>query len=212
MVGGLDLAARGLHGAGEDLFAYGRQRRIDLCQVAHHAAQVERRRVHGVVDTRVADETGHVEGLGDTHGTRRRDALGRGGSLQRGGRKRRGRLLLARALGHRGDGCRRNAVNMAVRRLSSILVGKARRLVSDLKAIVLGSTLRGAHATNLPIVLGHKRHALALALDHQGKRRRLHAAGGAHVAKAAKLGERQVAREHRAPDEVDVLTTLAGIG
>ena len=82
MVGGLDLAARGLHGAGEDLFAYGRQRRIDLCQVAHHAAQVERRRVHGVVDTRVADETGHVEGLGDTHGTRRRDALGRGGSLQ----------------------------------------------------------------------------------------------------------------------------------
>ena len=79
---------------------------------------------------------------------------------------------------------------MAVCCLGGILVGKARRLVRDLKAIVLGRALRGTHAANLPIVLGHKRHALALALDHQGKRRRLHAAGGAHVAKAAKLGER----------------------
>ena len=82
VVGGLDLAARGLHGTGEHLFAHGRQRRVDLCQVAHHGAQVERRGVHGVVDTRVADEARHVEGLGDAHGTRRRDALGRGGSLQ----------------------------------------------------------------------------------------------------------------------------------
>ena len=82
----------------------------------------------------------------------------------------------------------------------------------NLKAVILGSTLSGTHAANLPIVLGHKRHALALALDHQGKRRRLHAAGGAHVAKAAKLGECQVAREHRAPNEVDVLAALAGVG
>ena len=84
--------------------------------------------------------------------------------------------------------------------------------MSDLKAIVLGSTLRGTHTADLPIVLGHKRHALALALDHQGKRRRLYAAGGTHVAKAAKLGKRQVAREHRAPNEIDVLTALAGVG
>ena len=101
---------------------------------------------------------------------------------------------------------------MAVRRLGGIFVGKARRLVRDLKAVVLGGTLRGAHAANLPIVLGHKRHALALALDHQGERRRLHAAGRAHVAKTAELGERQVAREHRAPDEVDMLAALAGVG
>ena len=101
---------------------------------------------------------------------------------------------------------------MAVRRLGSILVGKTRRLVRDLKAVVLGSALRGTHAANLPIVLGHKRHALALALDHQGERRRLHAAGRAHVTKAAELGERQIAREHRAPNEVDVLAALAGVG
>ena len=44
------------------------------------------------------------------------------------------------------------------------------------------------------------------------ERWRLHAAGGAHVTKAAKLGERQVTREHRAPNEVDVLATLAGVG
>ena len=212
VVGGLDFTARGLHGTSEYLFAHGRQRRVDLCQVAHHGAQIERRGIHGVVDTRVADEARHVEGLGDAHGTRRRDALGRGGSLQRGGRKRRGRLLLARALGHRGDGCRPGTVNVTVRRLSSILVGKARRLVRDLKAIVLGSTLRGTHTADLPIILGHKRHALALALDHQGECRRLHAAGRAHVTKAAKLGERQIAREYRAPNEVDVLATLAGVG
>ena len=71
VVGGLDFAARGLHGAGEYLFAHGRQRRVDLCQVAHHGAQIERRRVHGVVDTRIADEARHVERLGDAHGTRR---------------------------------------------------------------------------------------------------------------------------------------------
>ena len=71
VVGGLDLAARGLHGAGEHLFAHGRQRRVNLCQVTHHGAQIERRGVHGVVDTRVADEARHVEGLGDAHGTRR---------------------------------------------------------------------------------------------------------------------------------------------
>ena len=212
MVGGLDFAARGLHGAGEHLFAHGRQRRVDLCQVAHHGAQIERRGVHGVVDTRVADEARHVEGLGDAHGTRRRDALGCGGSLQRGGRKRRGRLLLARALGHRGDGRRLGAVDVTIRRLGNILVSKARCLVSNLKAVVLGSALRGAHAANLPIVLGHKRHTLALALDHQGKRRCLHAAGGAHVAKAAEFGERQIAREHRTPDKVDVLTALASVG
>ena len=212
VVGGLDFTARGLHGTSEYLFAHGRQRRVDLCKVTHHSAQIKRRGVYGIVDTRVADEARHVEGLGDAHGTRRRDTLGCGGSLQRGGRKRRGRLLLARALGHRGDGCRRNAVDMAVCRLGSILVGKACRLVRNLKAVVLGSTLRGTHTADLPIVLGHKRHALALALDHQGKRRRLHAAGGAHVAKAAELGERQIAREHRAPDKVDVLAALAGVG
>lgn len=101
---------------------------------------------------------------------------------------------------------------MAVRRLGSIFVGKTCRLVRNLKAVILGSTLSGTHAANLPIVLGHKRHAFAFALDHQGERRSLHAAGGAHVAKAAKLGERQVAREHCTPNEVDVLTALAGVG
>ena len=81
----------------------------------------------------------------------------------------------------------------------------------NLKAVILGSALRSTHAANLPIVLGHKRHALALALDHQGECRRLHAAGRAHVTKAAKLGERQIACQHRTPNEVDVLTALAGV-
>ena len=71
VVGGFDFAARGLHGTGEHLFAHRRQRRVDLCQIAHHGAQIERRRVHGIVDTRVTDEARHVEGLGDAHGTRR---------------------------------------------------------------------------------------------------------------------------------------------
>ena len=63
-----------------------------------------------------------------------------------------------------------------------------------------------------PVVLGHKRHALALALDDDGERRRLHTPGGAHVAVAGELHQREVAREHRAPDEVDVAARPAGGG
>ena len=96
-------------------------------------------------------------------------------------------------------------------RLGCMLVGKARGGVRDLKVAPV-HTLGRRHAANLPVVLGHKGHALALALDHQGERGRLHAAGGAHVAKAAKAREREVAREDSAPDEVDVLAALAGVG
>ena len=62
-----------------------------------------------------------------------------------------------------------------------------------------------------PVVLGHKGHALALALNHQGKRGRLNTAGRARVAQTAKTHAGKVAREHGAPDEVDVLAALARV-
>ena len=63
-------------------------------ELLQDAAQVERRRVHGVVDARVADEAVQVERLGDAHGARRRHARSGGGAHERGGVERRGRLVL----------------------------------------------------------------------------------------------------------------------
>ena len=64
-------------------------------------------------------------------------------------------------------------------------------------------------ALDHPVVLGDERQALALARHDQRQRGRLHATGAAHVAIAGELHERKVAREHRAPDQVDVLTGCA---
>ena len=61
-----------------------------------------------------------------------------------------------------------------------------------------------------PVVLRDKRQAFALARHDEGKRRRLHAARRAHVAVARKLHEGEIAREHRAPDKVDILARCAG--
>ncbi len=78
--------------------------------------------------------------------------------------------------------------------------------------LAAGPALRRRAAADHPVVLGHEREALALALHDERKRGRLHAAGAAHVAKAAELREREIAGEHRTPDEVDVLTRLAALG
>ena len=65
-------------------------------------------------------------------------------------------------------------------------------------------------ALDHPVVLGNKRQALTLARHDEGERRRLHAARRAHVAVARELHEGEVAREHRAPDKVDILARCAG--
>ena len=64
-------------------------------------------------------------------------------------------------------------------------------------------------ALHLPVGLGYERLALALPLDDERERRRLHATGGAHVAVAGELGHREIPREHGAPYQVDVLARLA---
>ena len=207
VVGGLGLAARGLHRTGEHLLAYGSKRGRARSQTLDDAFKIKRARIDRIVDTGVRDETAHVKGLGNTHGARGRDALGGSGCLQGRGVERNRGLLLARALGHLGDGARRRVLDMCKCSLRRSLIGKARRLVRNFEFGVSS----GAHATNLPIILGDKGHSLALALDDQRKRRSLDATGGTYVAKAAKFGERQVARKHRAPNQVDILAALAGI-
>ena len=97
---------------------------------------------------------------------------------------------------------------MRERSLRRRFVRKACRGVGDLELLPVGL----CRTADLPIVLGHERHTLALALDYQGKRGSLHTTGGAHVAKAAELGEREVTGENRAPDEIDVLAGLTGVG
>ena len=96
VVGGALLAARGreLVLAGEP----GRRGgdRLPPRELAEAAVQVERRRVHGVVRARVADEAVEVERLGGAHGARRRHAGARRGAHERGGVERRRRLVLAR--------------------------------------------------------------------------------------------------------------------
>ena len=177
VVGGLDLAARGLHRTGQNLFADGSERGVDMGQVLNDAAQIERARIDRVVDTRIADKTRHIERLCNTHGARRRNTDRCRCRLKRRGRKRRGRLLLARAFGHGGHRTGRRILNMPVRGLRSIFIGETRGLVADLETLVLGSTLRGTEALNLPIILRDECHTLTLTLDHEGKRRSLNAAG-----------------------------------
>ena len=63
-----------------------------------------------------------------------------------------------------------------------------------------------------PIILGHERHALTFTRHDQSERRRLHAARRTHVSVTRELHDSQIAREHRAPDEVNILATFAGLG
>ncbi len=57
-----------------------------------------------------------------------------------------------------------------------------------------------------PVIFRNKRQALALAGDDKRQGGRLDAARRTHVAVTSKLHQGKVARKHRAPDEVDVLT------
>ena len=110
---------------------------------------------------------------------------------------------------HGGHARLLGARHVGVRGVGGVLVPEAGRGVADLEGFLLAvACLAGDH----PVVLGLEGHAFALALDHKGERRRLHAAGGAGVAKAREAGRGEVAREDGAPDEVDVLTALAGVG
>ena len=184
-----------------------RNAREHLCR----RPQVEGRRIDGVVNARIRDEAVHVEALGKAHGTRRRKALGRGSSLKARRVERRGRTLRAALLRHRGDGTRGCVLHVTVRLGRLGLDRKATLGMGDLKALVLRGTNSRSLAVDDPVVLWNEGEALALALDHEGERRRLHTTSATDVAKAAKARHREIAREGGTPDEVDVLAGLAGV-
>ena len=209
VVGGLLLATGcGELGLGEERLAGGRVLR-DLGDGAHAVLEVQRAGVDGVVHARVGDEAVHVEALGQAHGAGRRDALRGRGGLKARGVEGRGRALGAALALHGGHARLLGARHVGVRGVGGVLVPEAGRGVADLEGFLLAVA---GLARDHPVVLGLEGHALALALDHEGERRRLHAAGGAGVAKAREAGRGEVAREDGAPDEVDVLTALAGVG
>ena len=65
-------------------------------------------------------------------------------------------------------------------------------------------------AADNPVVLRHEGQPLALALADERQRGGLHAPRRAHIAIAGELHQREVAGEHRAPNEVDVLAGGTG--
>ena len=176
---------------------------------AHAVLEVERARVDGVVHAGIRDEAVHIEALGQAHGSRGADALGRRGGLEARGVEGHGRALSAalaldvldRGLMGMGD--------LAPGGVGGVLLPEAALGVGDLEGV--GARVRRL-ARDHPVVVGHKGHALALALDHEGERRGLDTAGRAGVAQAAEARRGEVARKDGAPDEVDVLAALAGVG
>ena len=118
------------------------------------------------------------------------------------------RLLLLGGGDGAGLGCR-DGLHDALR------LGFALEAVGGVPGRELGSlglaALGPERALHRPVDLRDERLALELARHDQRERRRLHASGRLHVAVAGELGHRQVAREHGAPHQVDVLARLAGL-
>ena len=217
MVGGLLLAARGRKLAPrKQLLAHRRIRGISG-NGPDHLGEIERARVHRVVHTGIRDIAIHVKALSKAHRASRGKTLGRSRSQERRRIEGSGRRNLA-ALGlngihasaHRGrnrlhDGLSRSLVleaSGAVQRLERTFPVTGSRTAC-------GIGIEGA--LDHPVILGNEGHALALALNDEGQRRGLNATGRTHVAVAGELHERQIARQHGAPDKVDVLTRCAGL-
>ncbi len=206
------LAARGVKGAGG-------QQRVGVRLVggvprAEHLQQpgvVQPIRIHRVVHARVADVAGHVERFGDAHGAAwaHADAACRG--HERGGVEGGRRAALAALLFDGGHGRARRVFHRRMRRVCRRLVFEAAGRMRDAKRIIVARAVRRAHAGKHPVVLGHESLALLFLCHDQRKRRGLHASGTARVAEAGVAREREVAREHGAPDQVDVLARLAGV-
>ena len=218
MVGGLLLAARGMQlASGEQLLAIRGVRRVARDGL-HHFGQVERAGIHRVVDTRIGDIAVHVQAFGDAHSARRRKALRRCRGHEAGCVERHGRLLLARALLHRRHrgACRAgHSGHGGLRRRLVLEAGRGVRRREGKLAVTGGRAGSGAGvegALDHPVVLGDERQTLALARHDQRQGGRLHAARAAYVAVAGEFDQREVAREHRTPDQVDVLTGCTGRG
>ncbi len=218
MVGGLLLAARRMQLAcSEQLVAVRRVSRV-TGNGLHHLGQVKRGRIHRVVNAGVGNVAVHVQALGDAHGARGREPFGRGRGHKRGGVERHGRLLLAAAALHRGDARRCSAVYRGHGSLCRSFILETRRGMPGRKgklALAGGGAAgrtRIEGALDHPVIFRHERQALALARHDERERGGLHATGAAHVAVTSELHERQIAREHRAPDQIDVLARRTGAG
>ncbi len=207
MVGGALLAARRRELVLPGQPGSGGGDGVPARELAQAAVQVQRRRVDRVVGARVADEPVEVQRLGGAHGPRRSHARAGGGAHQRRRVERRRRLVLTWLGLVRGDlgGIHLGA---GVGRLHRLLRVEAPLGVRDLErvAVVLERGLE------LPVRDGHERTALELAIDDQAQGGRLHAPHGQVVGAVAVGRQRHEAREHRAPDEVDILPRVRRLG
>ena len=206
------LATRGVKGASG-------QQRVGVRLVggiprAKHLQQprvVQPVRIDRIVHTRIADVAGHVERFGDAHGATGAHADAACRRHERGGVEGGGRATLAALLFNGGHGRARRVFHRRIRCVCRRLVFEAAGRMRDGKRIVVARTVRRTHAGKHPVVLGHEGLALLFLCHDQRKRRGLHASGAARIAEAGIARQREVACEHGAPNQVDVLARLAGV-
>ena len=208
MVGRFLLASRGNKLAALQQFLAIRTICRNVGKLFHRAFEIERFGIHRVVDTRIGNIAVHVQAFSQTHSACGRKALARCGGHKRRGIERHRSSLRALFLLDGGNYAGSLALNMGHNGIRGLFALEASRRVRS--AELVGGMLEVA--LDHPIVLGHKRHALALASDDERKRRGLNAARAAHVAVTSEFHDSEVAREHRTPDEVDFLTALARCG
>ena len=208
MVGRFLLAARGNKLAALQQLLAIRTIGRNVGELFHRAFEVERFGIHRVVDTRIGNIAVHVQAFSQAHGACGRKALARGGGHKRRGIERYRSSLRALFLLDGGNHAGSLALNVGHNGIRGLFALEASRRMRC--AELIGSMLEVA--LDHPIVLGNKRHALAFASDDERERRGLHAARAAHVAVTSEFHDGEVAREHRAPNEVDFLAALARRG
>ena len=169
--------------------------------------QVQGRRIHRVVDTRVTDVAVHIQAFGQTHGARGADAFGCSSSHERRGVERGRRLDGALALGDLAYGCGFRAIDV---RHDGVCLGlgfETSRGMRRLEGIVTLAEL----SSDDPVILGNESHALAFLSDDQRKGRGLDTAGRADVSVTGELHQREVTGKRSAPNKVNVLTRCTGL-
>ena len=171
----------------------------------HGVCQIERRGVHRVVYAGVADIAIHVQAFCQTHGSRRGKAFSRSCRHKARGVERHGRCHGALALRDGLNTRRGLAFDMGHYRIGFRLSFETRRCMRGDEGVFVFVE----RAFDYPVIFRNERQALALTGNDKRQGGRLDAAGRTHVAVTGKLHQGKVARKHRTPDEVDVLTRSA---
>ena len=171
----------------------------------HGVCQIERRRIHRIVYTGIADIAIHVQAFRQTHGSCRGKTLSRSCRHKTRSVERHGRCHGALALRDGLNTRRGLAFDMGHYRIGFRFSFETCRCMRSNEGIFVFVE----RAFDYPVIFRNKRQALALTGNDKRQGWRLDAARRTHVAVTGKLHQGKVARKHRTPDEIDVLTRSA---